>query len=215
LGKEFKNWAKKGNVKLCPQCRMPVQKNGGCPHMQCTKCDFHWCWYCLQCYYNHDEAKCFRESQEFDQYWFFILFAMFLPLSILFGYFIFIVTVLIMTDENVTADRFITSIRRFKILYLVSSFLLSPFLMILIFSLAPFVMTFVVPVILACLTEFSFLRYFLWQLLFLVMHPLTVGLFYIVIGLVMIIAPVVGFCAFSYKLFHYLRNKNRRGLKVN
>jgi hypothetical protein len=32
--------------KRCPGCKMPTQKNGGCPHMSCIVCSCSWCWKC-------------------------------------------------------------------------------------------------------------------------------------------------------------------------
>ncbi|XP_035256471.1 E3 ubiquitin-protein ligase parkin isoform X2 [Anguilla anguilla] len=44
----------------CPQCRVPVEKNGGCMHMVCprSQCRFEWCWLCRvewnrECMGNH------------------------------------------------------------------------------------------------------------------------------------------------------------------
>jgi ariadne-1 len=38
------------NTKKCPQCRSPIEKNGGCMHMTCRKgsggCGFEFCWLC-------------------------------------------------------------------------------------------------------------------------------------------------------------------------
>ena len=33
------------NTKPCPNCKAPIEKNGGCNHMHCTTCshDFDWC----------------------------------------------------------------------------------------------------------------------------------------------------------------------------
>ncbi len=39
---EFQKLSKKwihSNCKKCPKCRVPIQKNGGCNHMYCTKCN--------------------------------------------------------------------------------------------------------------------------------------------------------------------------------
>lgn len=36
------------NIKHCPRCKGYVQKNGGCDHMKCTRCDYDFCWNCLQ-----------------------------------------------------------------------------------------------------------------------------------------------------------------------
>ena len=38
-------WMKR-NSKRCPNCKTPINKNGGCNHMQCTRCNQHFCWAC-------------------------------------------------------------------------------------------------------------------------------------------------------------------------
>eukprot|EP01098_Paradermamoeba_levis_P001149 TRINITY_DN1129_c0_g1_i6.p1 TRINITY_DN1129_c0_g1~~TRINITY_DN1129_c0_g1_i6.p1 ORF type:complete len:290 (-),score=71.87 TRINITY_DN1129_c0_g1_i6:59-871(-) len=38
------------NTKPCPQCKEPIEKNGGCHHMHCQKCQFGFCWNCGQDY---------------------------------------------------------------------------------------------------------------------------------------------------------------------
>ena len=48
-------------VEPCPNCGMKLQKNGGCPHMRCTKCKYEFCWNCLGSYkgYRHvDNYTC-------------------------------------------------------------------------------------------------------------------------------------------------------------
>jgi len=43
------NWLM-ANTKRCPQCRAPIEKNGGCMHMSCRKnaggCGYEFCWLC-------------------------------------------------------------------------------------------------------------------------------------------------------------------------
>ncbi|XP_060068693.1 uncharacterized protein LOC132548818 [Ylistrum balloti] len=38
----------KENRKRCPNCTMPIEKNGGCNHMTCLSCKKHICWLCLE-----------------------------------------------------------------------------------------------------------------------------------------------------------------------
>lgn len=33
-------------TKQCPQCKVRIEKAGGCMHMECTQCTFEWCWVC-------------------------------------------------------------------------------------------------------------------------------------------------------------------------
>lgn len=38
-------WKQK-NTKPCPRCKADIEKDGGCLHMQCTKCKLEFCWNC-------------------------------------------------------------------------------------------------------------------------------------------------------------------------
>ena len=33
-------------TKPCPKCRIPTERDGGCMHMECSRCNFQWCWLC-------------------------------------------------------------------------------------------------------------------------------------------------------------------------
>ncbi|GMM33221.1 E3 ubiquitin-protein ligase [Saccharomycopsis crataegensis] len=42
---ETANWINL-NTKQCTKCENPIEKNGGCNHMTCSKCGFEFCWIC-------------------------------------------------------------------------------------------------------------------------------------------------------------------------
>jgi hypothetical protein len=37
----------RANTRMCPKCRSPIEKNGGCMHMTCRKCRHEFCWICF------------------------------------------------------------------------------------------------------------------------------------------------------------------------
>jgi len=47
--KTAQQWIRQ-NTKNCPTCLSPIEKNGGCNHMTCSKCHYEFCWICLQHY---------------------------------------------------------------------------------------------------------------------------------------------------------------------
>jgi len=44
----FSELWKKMRTKKCPSCKVSIDKNGGCDHMVCSKCNYQFCWACLQ-----------------------------------------------------------------------------------------------------------------------------------------------------------------------
>lgn len=35
------------NIKCCPMCTVPIEKDEGCAQMMCKRCKHVFCWYCL------------------------------------------------------------------------------------------------------------------------------------------------------------------------
>ena len=51
------------NTKDCPKCHIAIEKNGGCNHMHCPKCNHEFCWMCLKNWNIHT-----REYYECSRY---------------------------------------------------------------------------------------------------------------------------------------------------
>lgn len=45
-------------TRRCPSCDVSIEKNGGCDHMTCRKCQFEFCWLCTQKHQNHSRKFC-------------------------------------------------------------------------------------------------------------------------------------------------------------
>ena len=35
----------------CPSCKVNIERTGGCKFMECSKCKYQFCWYCLDAFY--------------------------------------------------------------------------------------------------------------------------------------------------------------------
>lgn len=47
------------HTKPCPKCQSPTEKNDGCAHMTCKKCQHQYCWICLGDWTGHtDNYNC-------------------------------------------------------------------------------------------------------------------------------------------------------------
>ncbi|KAF2646119.1 hypothetical protein P280DRAFT_415088 [Massarina eburnea CBS 473.64] len=45
---EFARWKRENDVRGCPICGVPIEKNEGCNHMECGWCKTHICWFCMK-----------------------------------------------------------------------------------------------------------------------------------------------------------------------
>ncbi len=53
-------FAGSGDIKPCPMCRVPIERDAGCAQMMCKRCKHVFCWFCLTSldvrYYYHSYA---------------------------------------------------------------------------------------------------------------------------------------------------------------
>jgi len=62
------------NTKTCPTCRSPIEKNGGCMHMTCSRCYYEFCWLCRSDWNNHlscNNSIDERSKSDFESYLYF------------------------------------------------------------------------------------------------------------------------------------------------
>ena len=50
IDKSMENFAKNHFIKKCPHCGIITEKEEGCNHITCSKCNYQWCWLCNQKY---------------------------------------------------------------------------------------------------------------------------------------------------------------------
>ena len=43
---ELREYMSSNDVVKCPHCGFATEKDGGCNHMTCAKCNSAWCWIC-------------------------------------------------------------------------------------------------------------------------------------------------------------------------
>ena len=59
-------------VKKCPNCNIIIEKNNGCNHITCAKCQYQWCWLCNEKYevdhFNKGKCKGFQFFKPKNEY---------------------------------------------------------------------------------------------------------------------------------------------------
>jgi hypothetical protein len=45
-------------AKICNNCKSPIERNEGCVHMECNRCDYSFCWRCTENWIGHSEYVC-------------------------------------------------------------------------------------------------------------------------------------------------------------
>ena len=73
IDKSIIEYAKNTFVKKCPNCSIITEKQNGCNHITCAKCQYQWCWLCNKKYESNHfyEGKCkgfqfFKPKNEYE-----------------------------------------------------------------------------------------------------------------------------------------------------
>jgi hypothetical protein len=125
IDKGFARWASAESVRICPRCKAFVQKEGGCPHMTCSKCKFDWCWHCGKQYKSteHSKFNCFVGRGKFNSFWYIIFFCLMFPLVVPFWLFFYLVYRVEVANDFFLVDG---KIKRFKYFLYIIGIVLSP-----------------------------------------------------------------------------------------
>jgi hypothetical protein len=66
-GKAIDDLVARGDLKRCPKCATPTEKNGGCFHMTCVQCRHEYFWCCLRAYRDQDEHRAHDQDRSCDR----------------------------------------------------------------------------------------------------------------------------------------------------
>ena len=129
----FDLWTLTNNVKVCPNCKNYVQKNGGCLHMSCPRCLHHWCWICGGDFSSpsHTSFKCLIGRNIFDLYWVVIFLMLIFPLTT--PFIVLLYVIYSYETETIDKENFNGILSCFKSRFIVYTlgFILSPIVEIL------------------------------------------------------------------------------------
>lgn len=201
----FWQWGKENNIKRCPVCFCLSQKNEGCIRVFCAKCRHDWCWYCETNLDYHNKLKCFKNSEGFNLYWYFILALIFFP--IFFPFFFFFICLFFaywqeLIQEVIRRDlKYLNHFFKFKYFYLVTSFFLSPIVIGFLITIFPVVTGVATPFKLQYSRELILnTKTILLHLGFFFMIPVFGVLMGFVYSLAYIVIPIIGTSLAIYKL---------------
>ena len=123
---KFRKWARAEGIRICPKCKTYIQKNGGCLHMKCPKCEYKWCWICGKDYTssNHTAFRCYLGRNLLDFYWYTIIFFILFPIALAFWLLVFVIYKIEVTDDFIIDE---SKLRRYKIFLYILCLILSPF----------------------------------------------------------------------------------------
>ncbi|OMJ70347.1 hypothetical protein SteCoe_31701 [Stentor coeruleus] len=102
---DFFKWKNAKQVKLCPNCKVKIQKNGGCPHMSCGKCSYRFCWRCEKSLDDHNDYVCLGINNWYDLPLWIIAMIIFSPLLFPFTFSIMVIVLHQLNEYNAEDER--------------------------------------------------------------------------------------------------------------
>ncbi|OMJ70346.1 hypothetical protein SteCoe_31700 [Stentor coeruleus] len=206
---DFFKWKNAKQVKLCPNCKVKIQKNGGCPNMSCSKCFYKFCWRCEKSLHQHSHYKCLGINDWYNFPLLIIAVIIFSPLLFFFTLPIMVIALHNFNEYDAEENRNWLENILFRHPYLIALVLLplSPPLMALVFVLGIIGASLVAS---DALVSFKNTTNIIWGfilfLLFLILAALIMCLLFAIIALGISIFITAGFVLLVIKIgYTFLR----------
>jgi len=211
---QFEKWTNGKKIKYCPNCRVKIEKDGGCPEMMCPNCNYVWCWICgkERNANNHDEMFCLIGLSKWEFYWYIIFGMIFAPILLPFGVLAFFVIMIEIFGERFEdADEMVKYLAKKKWLLYSIAFVFSPIIVVLMMV----TFAFIIGLRISKLGHRN--GYYAWWLSIFFGFLIGIVLFiaFVLIWIVLsVAAPICGFFFLLLKLYFIFKRLTNTEIKV-
>lgn len=206
--RKLDHWAKTHKAKFCPMCRARIEKQLGCNHMTCVRCQYEFCWLCGEVFHVSHITMCpVTKLKKRNPPWYYCLGIMLLPVLMPFAFVI--LTIFLIrkfVQENEPGGCFYNFLKTWYVSY--------PVLILLALILTPLVFTlFILFVLAAVMIQWGrYVKYdsssclnclarkvYLWTCLCLLLSILFSWIVVLALVTAMALGPPVGLALFIFK----------------